>query len=332
MIPHRLGGAQWALLGILALLWGSAFLFIEVSLRGLPVFAIAWGRVAIAAVVLWLYAKAVVPGFSLRGMPAMPFAVMGLLGSALPYSLLVLGQTRLPSGTAGILISTTPLIAAVASRWLAPDEPLTRRRLAGIATGLMGVGVIMGPSAVKGLGGEFAAQAAVVGAAASYALSAIWGKRFRGLPAESCAAAQFCAAAVLLLPAFLIVSPPWRPEAPGWGPAAALLVLGLACTAVAAILFFRLLAAAGAGNTLLVTFLIPVVAMALGIGVLGEAFSLRQGAGLLLVCSGLLVVDGRMRLPASALALSLRPFRTAPPMTKARSTGPQTEAPKASEE
>ena len=293
--PKRtMGAAEWALLLTLAAVWSSSFLFNRLAVDDLPPLTVVLGRVGLAAVAL--------NGFvvlSGRRMPlARPqwsaFATMGVLNNVVPFCLIVWGQTRIASGLASILNATTPLVTILVAHALTADEKLTPRRLAGVLVGLGGVVVVIGPAALGGLGGEIAAQLAVVGAAISYAFAGVFGRRFRGLPPMIPAAGQVTASALVLLTLVLVVDRPWQRAAPGGEAVAAIFGLALLCTAVAYVLYFRILAAAGATNLLLVTFLIPVGALLLGAGFLDEWLDVRQLGGMVLIFAGLGIVDGRI--------------------------------------
>jgi drug/metabolite transporter (DMT)-like permease len=177
---------------------------------------------------------------------------------------------------------------------LTRDEKLTANRLAGVLLGLAGVAVIVGPAALRGLGGDLAGQLAVLGAAFSYGLAKIFGRRFRGLPPLIPATGQVTGSTLLVLPLALAVDRPWTLDAPGpnvWG---ALLGLARLSTALAYTIFFRILAAGGATNVSLVTFLIPVSALLLGALLLGERLDPRDFPGMGLILAGLVAIDGRL--------------------------------------
>lgn len=284
---------EWLLLLVLSLLWGGSFFFVEVALEGLPPLTIVALRVSLAA--LGLLALVYATG---RRMPADPrvwgaFLVMGGLNNAIPFSLIVWGQVHITSGLASILNATTPLFTVLLAHVLTRDERLSGSRLAGVAIGFMGVAVLIGPAALGGLGATALAQAAILGAAVSYAFAGIFGRRFRALPSSVVAAGMLCGSSVLILPLALVVDRPWtlRPDAAALAAVVALAVLS---TALAYILYFRILAVAGATNLLLVTFLIPPSALLLGVLVLGEALEPRALAGMLLIFAGLACVDGRL--------------------------------------
>ncbi len=290
--PH-MGKVEWLLLVTLSVLWGGSFFFGEVILRSLPPFTLVLGRVAIAALAL----NAIVhlrgykmPG-NLRGW--LPFFAMGTLNNLIPFSLIFWGQTQIASGLAAILNAMTPVFTIILAHLLTTDERLNPRRGIGTLISLAGVIVLIGPAAMDGVGLQVVAQLAVLGATLSYALAGIYGRRFAGQPPLVTAAGQVTATTLLMLPLALLVDRPWTLA--GLAPATiwALLGLGMLSTALAYIIYFRILAVAGATNLLLVTFLIPVSAIALGVVVLGETFSAFQLIGMAVIALGLVAIDGR---------------------------------------
>ncbi|MEX1109998.1 MAG: DMT family transporter [Dongiaceae bacterium] len=290
----RMGGIEWALLVTLSIVWGGSFFFAEIALERLPPFTVVFARVAIAALVLNLLAPAL--GYRMpRSLAAWwRFFAMGAINNAIPFSLIVWGQTEIAGGLAAILNATTPLFAVLLAHVLTRDERLTAGRVAGIAIGFIGVVAMIGPDAIAGLGASVLAQGAVLAAAIFYALAGIYGRRFRAMPPLVTATGQVTASTILMLPLLLIVDAPWTLAWPGWTVAGALLGLGILCTAAAYLMFFRILAAAGAVNLLLVTFLIPVSALALGIAFLGERVEAAQLIGMALIGLGLAAIDGRL--------------------------------------
>jgi len=291
---RTMGMAEWCMLAWLSVLWGGSFFFSKVALAQIHPFTIVLARVAMAAVVLHLVVLA-----AGQRMPASwktwgLFAVMGALNNAIPFCLIVWGQTRVASGLASILNAATPLWAVLLAHLLTGDERMTRSKVAGVLFGLAGVGVMVGPEALRGLGGTVLAQLAIVGATVSYAFAGIFGKRFRTIPPIQTATGQVTCSAALLLPVALVVDRPWRLAPPSTATLGALLGLAVLSTALAYILYFRLLATAGATNLLLVTLLIPVSALLLGTLILKEHVDSRQFVGMGLIALGLIVSDGRV--------------------------------------
>ena len=295
MMAHAktMGVREWALLVLLSVLWGGSFFFGEIALAELPPFSVALSRVGIAALILILAVRAAghrMPrGASLWG----ALIVMGGLNNLIPFCLILWGQTQLASGLAAILNATTPLFTVVLAHVLTGDEKMTGNRLGGVLLGLAGVSVLIGAGALRGLGVELAAQIAVLGAALSYGLAAIYGRRFARSPPLVTAAGQVTAAAVMLLPVVLIVDRPWTLSSPGLSTWSAVLALAVLSTALAYVIYFRVLATAGPTNLLLVTFLIPVSAIGLGAAFLGERLDANQVSGMALIGLGLAAIDGR---------------------------------------
>lgn len=288
--------AEWAMLLALSVLWGGSFFFTGVALRELPPLTLVLLRVAGAAMILNL----VLPALGLR-LPRdnavwVAFFGMGLLNNAVPFCPIVWGQTHIASGLAAILNATTPLATVVVAHVFTADERMTGNRLAGVLIGLAGVVVMVGPAALAGPDVALVAQLAGLAAAVSYAFAGVFGRRFRrmGVPPLVTAAGQVTASTVLLLPVALVTDRPWLLPMPG--PATWSAVLGIAAlsTALAYVLYFRILATAGATNLLLVTFLIPVSAVVLGSLVLGERLDARHFAGMALIGAGLAAIDGRL--------------------------------------
>jgi drug/metabolite transporter (DMT)-like permease len=277
----------------LSVLWGGSFFFVALAVRELPPLTVVLGRTGIAAVALLAFARA--SGESLPRQPGVwgSFLVMGALNGLIPYTLIVWGQTQIDSGVAAILNGTTPLFSVLLVPALTGEERLTSARLAGVLLGVAGLAVMIGVEALRGLGLGVLGQYAVIGAALSYACAAIYGRRFRFLPPRVAATGQVTATALLVLPLALVVDQPWllSPGAVTW---AALLGLALLSTALAYVLYFRILAAAGATNLLLVTLLIPVSALLLGVLVLGERPPWSAFAGMALIFTGIAAVDGRV--------------------------------------
>ncbi len=288
-----MSGRDWSLLVALSVLWGGSFFFSEVALAELGPLTVVLGRVGFAALALiglsYLSGHRLPSAWGLWG----AFLVMGALNNLIPFSLIVWGQVTIDSGLAAILNATTPLFAVVLAHVLTRDERMTRGRAAGVLLGLAGVAVLVGPEALGQFGAQGLAQLAVLGAAFSYACAGIYGRRFKDLPPLVAATGMVTCSAVLTLPLALVVERPWQMD-PGALTWAALLGLALLSTALAYVIYFRILAAAGATNLLLVTFLIPVSALALGVTILGERPDAAAFAGLALIFAGLAAVDGRV--------------------------------------
>jgi drug/metabolite transporter (DMT)-like permease len=285
---------EWGLLLTLSVLWGGSFFFQKVALAALPPFTVLLARVGLAAAALGLAARAASHRLPPPGRAWLAFAVMATLNNVIPFSLILWGQTRIASGLAAILNACTPLFTAVLAHFLTQDERLTPRRIAGVLVGLGGVVLMVGPDSLGGLGGAVLAQLAVVAAGVSYACAGIFGRRFAGTPPLVTATGQVTASTLLILPVALAVDRPWTIPMPGARVWLALLGLAIISTALGYVVYFRILATAGATNLLLVTLLMPVIALLLGTYVLGERLAPRHFGGMALIAAGLAIIDGRV--------------------------------------
>lgn len=279
---------DWTLLMTLSLLWGGSFLFVEIALRGVPPLTLVWGRVAGAALILGLVMTLNGGGVPRRAWGAA--LAMGLMNNAVPFTLFALAQGHIDGGLAAIVNATTPLWTVVVAHVFTADERLTAPKVAGLACGLAGVAVMAGGAE----GGEVWAILACLAAALSYGLAGVWGRRFAkmGVAPLATAFGQVAASTLMITPVWLVLDRPWALPGPGAAPLAAVAAIATLSTALAYLIYFRLLASAGATRLSLVTFLIPVSAVALGVALLGETVLPRHLIGFALIAAGLLALDG----------------------------------------
>ena len=170
---------EWALLIGLSVLWGGSFFFNGITVKELPPLVIVTCRVALAAVTLNMLLAIMGQRMPLTHATIPAFLGMGLLNNVIPFTLIVWGQGHIASGLAAILNATTPLFSVLTAHFLTTDEKMTGRRVIGVLCGVLGVAVMMGPSVIGGLGDDLLAQLAVLGAAVSYGLASVFGRRFR---------------------------------------------------------------------------------------------------------------------------------------------------------
>jgi len=289
----RIDARDWSLLAALSVLWGGSFFFNGVVLRELPPFTLVLLRVALAALVLLpvLYAQQL--PFPKGWAGWQPFFIVALFNNVLPFSLIVTGQTTIPSGLASILNATTPLFTVMVMA-LAGEEKLYLGRVAGVIVGLVGVIVLRG-AGLGFEGGQGLGILLCLAAALSYGISALVARRsLADSPPLASATFQLMASSLMMAVIACLFERPWQLPVPGavtW-----LAVLGLAAlsTALAYIVFFQVLRRSGATNVMLVTLLVPVTAILLGSLVLGEQISPREIAGALVIGSALLLIDGRV--------------------------------------
>jgi drug/metabolite transporter (DMT)-like permease len=295
-VQKTMTASDWALLAVLSIVWGGSFLFVGVAVRELPPLTIVALRVVTAASALLLILKLMGVDLPRTRQVWEAFLGMSILNNVIPFTLIVWGQSHIASGLASILNATTPLFTVIVAHYLTVDERLTGQRLAGVIVGFVGVAVMIGTAAFVSLDASVLAQLAILGAALSYGFSGVFGRRFKtmGIPPLATAAGQVTVSSAILLPTALIVDRPWTLAMPSTGAILSLAALGLVSTAFAYLIFFRLLARAGATNVGLVTFLIPVSAILLGVLVLGETLAMRHVAGMALIGAGLILIDGRV--------------------------------------
>ncbi|MBR0781505.1 DMT family transporter [Bradyrhizobium iriomotense] len=286
------------LLLLLALIWGSSFTLIKVAVPTIPPFTMVAVRVTIAAIVLLVIAIA--QGHSLPREQSVwaAFLVQGLLQSALPFTLISWGEMHIASGLAGVLNATPPMFVLVIALTTGRGrQSISGRKIAGVALGLVGVAVTIGVDALSGIGTAAPlAQAAVLGASLCYALAPIWGQRFSKLPAIVTAAGAMSCAAALMLPAAAVLERPWA-LAPTTQAIAAVLGLAIVCTALAMVIYFRLIRTLGPLGTTSGSYLRAGFAVALGTALLGESFTWSMAAGMALIVIGVVAVTAPVRKP-----------------------------------
>lgn len=288
--------ADWGRLLVLSVLWGGSFLFNGIAVKELPPFSIVTLRVGLAALILLTLVRLMGQAMPKDRRVWTAFFGMGLLNNLIPFSLIVWGQTQIASGLASILNATTPLWAVIVAHVLTADEKLTGNKLIGVIAGFLGVVVMIGPEVLSGFGTDTWAQLAVLAATLSYAFAGIFGRRFKemGVSPLATAAGQVSASAIMLTPVTLIIDQPWTLAMPGPMTWTAIAGIALLSTALAYVLFFRILSTAGATNLMLVTFLIPISAIVLGLVVLGERLETKHLFGMAMIAAGLAAIDGRV--------------------------------------
>ena len=257
---------EWGLLGLLSLLWGGSFFLIGVAIKELPPLTLVTLRVGLAAALLWASAPFLGVALPRSAKAVAAVAVLGFGNCALPFALIAWGQTHLPSGLASILNAATPLFSVLAAHVLTAEEKLSGLKVFGTIAGLAGVAWLIGPDLLTGVGADLWAELAVLAAALSYALSAIFGRRARalGLRPIDVATGQVTAATLYLAPLALVIDRPWTLPTPSASDDPAVLAIAALSTALAYIVYFRILAGAGATNVLLVTLLVPATSVMLG--------------------------------------------------------------------
>ncbi|MFA0412651.1 DMT family transporter [Vibrio renipiscarius] len=294
-IDTSMSGRAWAMLILLSILWGGSFFFIGVAVTELPPLTIVTLRVGLAALTLWLVIAA--GNIALPTDPSVwrAFLGMGLLNNVIPFVLIVWGQTQIASGLASILNAATPIFAVVVAGALLPDERITPLKLLGVVAGFMGVVVMIGVPASSDVS-HVLPQLAIIGAALSYSFAGVYGRRFKhyGVNPIVTAAGQVTASTLVLLPITWAIDGAPQLQQVTLHTWAAIIALALVSTALAYIIYFKILALSGATNVLLVTLLVPVSAILLGSLFLNESLQPIHFVGMLLIALGLSAIDGRL--------------------------------------
>ncbi|HEY3193298.1 MAG TPA: EamA family transporter [Solirubrobacterales bacterium] len=282
----------WAAFAAISVIWGVPYLFIKVAVDGgVSPFFLAWVRVALAAAVLTVVAPRQTAAL-LRDGPGRWIGAYALLEISLPFPLIAAGERHVASSIAAIVIATVPLLIALLAVRFDHSERPTRTRMVGMLIGLAGVIALVGID-LSGQPGELLGAAAVMAAAVGYAAGPMILKRHLvHFDPRATMAASLLVATVLLTPGALLSVPASVPPADAL---VSLLVLGLLCTATAFVIFVVLVAEIGPGRAAIITYINPVVAVALGVIVLGESPGAGAIAGLLLILAGSwLATDGRL--------------------------------------
>ena len=295
MINIVMTRGDWALLLVLALIWGAAFFFIHVAVAHVAPLTYVWLRLTIAAAGLlaWMRFKGEKLSLPLPVWGAM--LVLALLNNVIPFALFGWAQQHIASGLASILTATTPIWGVVVAHIATSDERMTPAKLIGVVIGFVGVATMIGPDLLAS-GDSLLPQLACITASLCYALAGVWARRFKpmGLKPLKVATAQLLVGALIMTPVSLTVSQPWIGGSPSLAALGAIAVLALACTALGYVLYFRLIDSAGATNATLVTLLVPPFAILLGALFLGEVLTGGQFMGFAFTALGLAVIDGRL--------------------------------------
>ena len=268
-----------ALLLALAAIWGASFLFIKLGVEEVEPAVVVLGRIAVGFGVLVPFVLARGVRLDVRAM-WVPFLVLGTLNNAVPYWLLAFAETRIDSGLAAVIQAAAPILTVVLATRIDPSQRVRGLRLVGVGVGFVGVALLVGVQE----GGQLVAALAVLGTATCYALSALYaGRAVRTFRPLEVAVGQLGVGLLLALPLGLAQLPS---EAPPAKAVAAIVALGALSTGVAYLLYFTLIARAGASRAILVTYLVPAFALVYGTVFLDEAVTVSALAGLVLILGG----------------------------------------------
>lgn len=291
---QSMSARAWVELGLLSLIWGASFLSIRVALDEIgPLTAVAH-RTFWAMVVLWIVV--VIRGLAVPRAPRIWFAflIMGLLNNVIPFSLMAWGQLHIETGLTSILNAATAVFGVVMASLFFADERLSLRRAVGVTLGFFGVATAIGLDAVLSFDLRSMGQLAVIGGTISYALAGVWAKKMMfGLSPHIAAAGMLTGSSVVMVPFALLFEGPIRfdLQPATW---AAIGYYAMIATALAYLLYYRVLKMAGAGNLMLCTLLVAPVAIILGAIVLDEDLPVRAYFGFGILALGLVVLDGRL--------------------------------------
>ena len=293
MVAPKIDLTSAILLTLLALIWGGSFFLAAVVLKEVPPITVALFRVvgALPALALFVWFKGVSLPRNLKIWSA--YLVMGALNNAIPFSLIFWSQTQITSGLTSILNGATGVTGVIVAGLLLHDERLTAHKLIGVVIGFFGVALTIGLDAMRNFDIQSLAPLAVLLAGLSYSLAGVWAKlRLSGQAPEMNALGMIMGSSLLLIPTALWLDGPPNLElmANTW---TALLVLAVLCTSVPYLLYFNILKRAGSGNLMLVTLLIPPIAIGLGVIFLKESLQGTALMGFALIALGLTIIDGR---------------------------------------
>jgi drug/metabolite transporter (DMT)-like permease len=286
------GLADYGLLFGLSLLWGSSFYAIKVAVEhGMPPLTLASIRVGIGALVLLTLARKLgqrPPAF--HGQQGkrlwLRILILGVIGNSLPFFLIGWGEQTTTSQLAGILMATIPLLVVILAHFFVHDERLTVLRFAGVALGFLGMIVLVGVDALKGLGAQVMGQVLIICGCVSYSLYGVNAKRLPKLPPQMLIGVILACGFVAMLPFWLVVDRPWRLDW-DWRAVLAVLWLGIASTGGGNLLYYVLMRRVAAGFGSLTIYLVPFMAPVLGYFVLGEQPHLNALVALVLILAGL---------------------------------------------
>ena len=281
---------ELALLGLLAVLWGSSYLLIKIAVADIPPITLVAMRVSIAAVFLLLVMWCQGARFPKDGNTWRMLLIQAFFNSIGSWTVLAWAQQHIDSGLAGVLNSTSPIFVFVITLLFTRHEVLTARKLAGALLGVVGVVLIVGLDALRGIGQQVAGQCAVLIGSLLYACAAIYGKRFSSMSPTVAAAGTMVWATVWLAPLSLVVDRPWTLSPPANAIVAAL-VLGLVCTGCTLLLYFRLVRTIGSMGVASQSYLRAGVSVSLGMLVLGEPITPAIGIGLAAVILGVALIN-----------------------------------------
>lgn len=289
---------DWFLLIILSIIWGSSFMFLKIALVELSPFLIVFSRLVISAIFLTIVCKWRKLQFPQTPTTWLSLGFLGVINTAAPFLLISWAQQHIDTATASILNATSPIFVMILAQFFTDDEKLTVNKVFGVLAGIAGIAVMVSPSLGDNLRVANLGPFGILGGTFLYAVAGIYAKRFKLIPSTMVSAVSLIGGMVFMAPALLVVDIPniAALSAKTWF---AIGFLGMICTVAAYLIYFRLIAASGATNALLVTLLIPVSAFVFSVTIMNETIKATDIKGMMLIGAGLLIIDGRLlRFPA----------------------------------
>ena len=294
--------SDWGLLAALVALWGSNFMFIKLGVAEVPPATLVATRLVIGAVILVAVVRALGYTFPSIGRAWIPYVVLAVVGNCMPFWFITWGQTSIDSALAGILMAIMPLTTLLLAHFFVAGEHMTRNRVLGFLLGFVGIVVLMGPAALAGLGGapiEVLAQLSVLAGALCYAANGVIIRVTLRGDVMVASAAIIAVAAAVSVPVALVVDQPWHLD-PGWSAVSILFWIGFGPTAIATLVHLKLIASAGPTFMSLINYCIPIVALLIGVALLGEDPGANAYSGLLLILAGIALSQLRGSRPATS--------------------------------
>ena len=280
---------DWAMLLALVAFWGSNFMFVKVGVSAVPPATLVAARLLVGAVILVAVVRALGYAFPPLGRSWLTYLVIALVGNCLPFWFISWGQQHIDSALAGILMAVMPLVTLMLAHRFVPDERMTAYRLAGFLLGFFGIVLLMGPAALSGLGGaprEVIGQLSVLCGAVCYSANSVIARVKLRVNLLVAAAATVAIAAAITVPVALVMDRPWQLR-PDWSTVAVIAWIGIGPTAISTLIYFELIRSAGATFMSLVNYLVPCVALGVGVALLGEMPGASAYAGLALILAGI---------------------------------------------
>ena len=284
---------NWILVLLLGFLWGASFLFVEILLNYISPFMIVYLRVSLASLILILYIILTKIKFQLSFSLMFNFLIMGMLNNVLPFLLITYGQQSVSGGLAAILNANTAFVTILLASLVFKNETLTMSRITGVLIGFIGVIIVIGYQNILDIYDNQIGKLLILLSGCSYALAAIFAKvRLQNIKPEIAATGMLTMSSLILLPFVFIF---YGNEILSLSVASIgySLLFAILCSVLAYIIYFKILVSTGAGNLLICTIIIPPAAILLNSILIGELITFREFIGLIIIVSGLLILDGR---------------------------------------